>query len=84
MSAEKTLGKVKNNDNSCDNTTLKSYNDSFVILKDYAEKITDIFDENELTETLIFFPDPWARKKWLKKRLVQEKFLKDLYIRTKT
>ena len=84
MSAEKTLGKVKNNDNSCDNTELEKYNDNFVIIKDYAEKITDIFDENELTETLIFFPDPWARKKWLKKRLVGEKFLNDLYERTKT
>jgi len=83
MSAEKTLWKVKNNDNSVDNTKLKFYNDNFVIIKDYAEKITDIFDENEISETLIFFPDPWARKKWLKKRLVQEKFLNDLYLRTK-
>ena len=81
--AEKTLWKLKNNDNSKDNTELKKYNNNFVIIKDYAEKITDIFGEEELTDTLIFFPDPWARKKWLKKRLVQEKFLNDLYLRTK-
>jgi len=83
MTAEKTLWNVKNNDNSSDNTNLKKYNNDFVIIKDYAEKIDKIFNENEITETLIFFPDPWARKKWLKKRLVQEKFLNDLYSRTK-
>jgi len=81
--AEKTLWKIKNNDNSIDNTKLEKYNDNFVIIKDYAEKITEIFDKEELDETLIFFPDPWARKKWLKKRLVTEKFLNDLYLRTK-
>ncbi len=83
MTAEKTLWKVKNNDNSCDNTKLEKYNHNFVIIKDYAEKINNIFDENEISETLIFFPDPWARKKWLKKRLLQKQFLDDLYIRTK-
>ena len=83
ITAEKTIWKIKNNDNSIDNTSLKEYNNDFIIIKDYAEKITDIFDKNELSETLIFFPDPWARRKWLKKRLVQEKFLNDLYIRTK-
>ncbi len=83
MTAEKTLWKVKNNDNSCDNTKLEKYNNNFVIIKDYAEKINNIFDENEISEILIFFPDPWARKKWLKKRLLQKQFLDDLYIRTK-
>lgn len=83
MTAEKTLWKVKNNDNWKDNTKLKKYNDNFIIIKDYAENIDKIFDENEITETLIFFPDPWARKKWIKKRLVQEKFLNNLYLRTK-
>jgi len=83
MTAQKTLWKVKNNDNSCDNTKLKKYNNNFVIIKDYAEKISSIFNENEINETLIFFPDPWARKKWLKKRLLQKQFLDDLYIKTK-
>ena len=83
VTAEKTLWHIKNNDNSVDNTTLEKYNDNFVIIKDYAEKITEIFDEQELDETLIFFPDPWARKKWLKKRLVTENFLNDLFLRTK-
>ena len=84
LTAEKTIWRVKNNDNSVDNTNLEKYNSNFVIIKDYAENIDKIFDEWELSETLIFFPDPWARKKWLKKRLVQEKFLNDLYFRTKT
>jgi hypothetical protein len=34
-SAEKTLGKVKNNDNSKNNLELKYKNDNFVIVKDY-------------------------------------------------
>jgi tRNA (guanine-N7-)-methyltransferase len=83
MTAEKTLWKVKNNDNSKDNTSLKEYNNDFVIIKDYAERVDKIFWKWELSETLIFFPDPWARKKWLKKRLVQETFLNNLYERTK-
>ena len=40
--------------------------------------------DESLDRVQIFFPDPWARKKWLKKRLVQENFLNDLYLRTKS
>ncbi len=85
VSAEKALWNMKNNDNSKDNTKLSKYNPNFVILKDYAENIDKIFDEEEISETIIFFPDPWAKKKsWLKKRLLQEKFLNNLYKITKT
>lgn len=84
VTAEKTLWKIKNNDNSEDNTNLDSYNTDFVIIKDYAEKIDSIFWDSELSQTLIFFPDPWGKKKsWLKKRLFQESFLNDLYKKTK-
>jgi len=85
ITAEKTLWNIKNNDNSKDNTNLEKYNNNFVILKDYAENIDKIFNKNEISKTLVFFPDPWARKKSrvLKKRLVQEKFLKNLYNITK-
>ncbi len=82
--AEKTLWNMKNNDNSCDNIKLEKYNNNFVILKDYAENIDKIFAENEIDKTLIFFPDPWAKKKaWLKRRLIQENFLNNLYKITK-
>lgn len=84
LTAEKTIWKIKNNDNSVDNTCLKKYNDNFIIIKDYAEKITEIFWENELSETLIYFPDPWLKKKWLHKRLLQTEFLNNLYKKTKT
>jgi tRNA G46 methylase TrmB len=37
-----------------------------------------------LSKTLVFFPDPWSRKKsWLKRRLVQRWFLNNLYDITK-
>jgi tRNA G46 methylase TrmB len=63
---------MKNNDASKDNTKLDIYNKNFILIKDYAENIDKIFDKNELSKTLVFFPDPWSRKKsWLKRRLVQ-------------
>lgn len=84
VTAEKSLWKMKNNDNSRDNTKLNKYNNNFIIIKDYAEKIDDIFWDWELSQTLIFFPDPWAKKKsWLKKRLFQKTFLDKLYQKTK-
>jgi tRNA (guanine-N7-)-methyltransferase len=84
MTALKTLWEEKNNDNSRDNTKLEEYNNNFVIIKDYAEKITEIFGKEELLETLIFFPDPWGKKKsWLKRRLVTENFLNNLYFKTR-
>jgi len=84
MTAEKSLWNIKNNDNSKDNTNLENYNDNFVIVKDYAEKISKIFADEELSETLIFFPDPWGKKKsWLKRRLFQENFINELYKKTK-
>jgi len=82
--AEKSLWNMKNNDQSRDNRKLEKYNPNFVVIKDYAENIDKIFDKEEITETLVFFPDPWARKKsWLKRRLVQKKFLNNLYDITK-
>lgn len=58
---------------------------NFILLKEYGQKIGEIFAENELSETYIFFPDPWAKKKsQLKNRLIQKQFLDDLYLITKT
>jgi tRNA (guanine-N7-)-methyltransferase len=54
--------------------------DNFVLLKEYWEKIWEIFWEWELSECYIFFPDPWAKKKsQLKNRLLQRQFLNDLF-----
>ena len=57
---------------------------NFILLKEFWEKIWDIFWEEELSETYIFFPDPWANKKsQLKNRLLQTEFLENLYNVTK-
>ncbi len=57
---------------------------NFVLLKDKWEHIVDIFWENEISLSYVFFPDPWAKKKRrLKNRLLQEKFLTNLYNITK-
>ena len=82
--AEKTLGNVKNNDNSKNNLNLEKKNDNFILLKDYWEKIFEIFDENEISQTIIFFPDPWEKsEKTKKRRLLQFEFLENLYKITK-
>ena len=57
---------------------------NFVMLKDFWENVDKIFENNEISQSYIFFPDPWAKKKrWLKNRLLQEKFLENLYKITK-
>jgi len=79
--AEKTLGNLKTySKNRLDST----WADNFMLLKDYWENIDKIFAENELEQTYIFFPDPWARKDRQKKnRLLQRAFLNNLYRVTK-
>jgi tRNA (guanine-N7-)-methyltransferase len=86
LTAEKCLWNKKNNDNSKDNTKLEKYNPNFVVLKVDARHIDKIFWENELDEIVVFFPDPWARKKsWvLKKRLLRRDYLNKLYNITKS
>jgi len=62
----------------------KSGNNNFVMLKDFAQNIDKIFMEWEISETYIFFPDPWANKdRQRKHRLLQENFLKNLHFITK-
>lgn len=61
-----------------------SHQDNFVLLKDFGEHIDKIFAADEVSETYIYFPDPWANKDRQKKhRLMQAPFLKDLYNITK-
>lgn len=90
--AEKSLGNVKNNDNT-QNSNPKSKvqkeivwtRNNFVVLKDFWENIDKIFWAWELAETYVFFPDPWDKNdKTIKNRLVQKSFLENLYYTTKT
>jgi len=57
----------------------------FVMLKEFGQNIDSVFWKEEVSETYIFFPDPWANKdRQRKHRLLQEKFLKKLHDITKT
>lgn len=56
----------------------------FVMLKTFAQNIDKMFNECEIDKAYVFFPDPWGKKDRQKKhRLFQEKFIKDLYEKTK-
>ena len=58
----------------------KADNRQFVMLKDFAQNIDQIFVEWEISESYIFFPDPWANKdRQRKNRLLQANFLEHLY-----
>lgn len=58
---------------------------NFMLIKDKWENISQMFSLNELSQTYLFFPDPWANKERQKKnRIVSETFLLDLHKITKT
>ncbi len=58
---------------------------NFVLIKDFGQNIDKIFTYNEITQTYIFFPDPWDKKERQKKhKLLQKDFLEKLYDITKT
>ncbi len=64
--------------------TLKSWWKNFVLLKTMWQNIDKVFAKWELSFTYVLFPDPWANKDRQKKhRLWSEKFISDLYDRTK-
>jgi len=52
---------------------------NFRYLRARAERLSFIFGENELSKIFYFFPDPWPKKRHLKKRLFQKKFLDEAY-----
>jgi tRNA G46 methylase TrmB len=55
------------------------------MLKTFAQNIDKMFNKCEIDKTYVFFPDPWGKKDRQKKhRLFQEKFIRDLYEKTKT
>jgi tRNA (guanine-N7-)-methyltransferase len=41
--------------------------------------LTKIFKKNSISEVFILFPDPWIKRKHIKRRLVNLLFLKDLW-----
>lgn len=64
--------------------TLKKWWKNFVLVKTMWQNIDKVFWDWELSLTYVFFPDPWARKdRQRKHRLWNEKFVSDLYDKTK-
>ncbi|MDA9129037.1 hypothetical protein N9J72_00995 [Candidatus Gracilibacteria bacterium] len=58
---------------------------NFLLLKDFGQNIDKIFSHGEISETYIFFPDPWANKDRQKKhRIMLTPFLEKLFHVTKT
>ena len=49
-----------------------------IVYGDAREKIPLIFDDNELHEAFINFPDPWPKKRHIKRRLIKPQFIKSL------
>jgi tRNA (guanine-N7-)-methyltransferase len=43
-----------------------------------AKQLTDLFGKHEVDGFLVFFPDPWPKKKQAKNRLVEEAFCESL------
>lgn len=65
--------------------TIKNWVEDFILLKTFAQNIDKIFSKDEISKTYIFFPDPWWKKDRQKKhRIFQEKFIRDLYLITKS
>lgn len=63
----------------------KAKNNNFVMLKDFGQNIEKIFTPEEISETYIFFPDPWGNKdRQRKHRLLQADFLEKLYTITQS
>lgn len=49
-----------------------------IVYGDAREKIPLIFQDNELKEIFINFPDPWPKKRHIKRRLLKPQFIKAL------
>lgn len=54
-------------------------NQNFRYLRAKGERIEFMFEENELDKIFYFFPDPWPKKRHMKKRLLQKSFLERAY-----
>lgn len=69
---------------SLEKTSLQWSENKFVLLKTKGQNIDKFLGKEEIERTYVFFPDPWGNKDRQKKhRLFQEKFIRDLYEKTK-
>ncbi len=58
--------------------------DNVLIAMFNAKFIEQIFENNELDDVLVFFPDPWEKRRQRKHRLFSQGFIEDLYKVTKS
>lgn len=58
---------------------LKEGNLNFRYLRAKGERVSFLFEKNELDGVFYFFPDPWPKTKHHKKRLIQKGFLEALH-----
>lgn len=49
-----------------------------IVYGDAREKVPFLFKDNELSEVFINFPDPWPKKRHIKRRLIKPIFIKTL------
>ena len=49
-----------------------------IILGDAVESLPLFFKENSISDVMIFFPDPWPKKRHHKRRLITRDFLKKI------
>lgn len=52
---------------------------NFRYLRARGERVGHLFAENEVDKIFYFFPDPWPKKRHLKKRLFQKRFLDEAH-----
>lgn len=61
-----------------------STQENYLVLKCYGQDAWEVFWENEISTTYIYFPDPFYNKlKHKKHQLLSKQFLQDIYVCTK-
>ena len=63
---------------------LRNESKNMRMLRYNATMLPDLFEEGELDNVMIHFPDPWPKSGWTKHRLIQAEFLETLFKLQKT
>ena len=53
--------------------------DNLVVVQGDAKLLTKIFDPSSLGAVFVNFPDPWAKRRWRKHRLLSDSFLSEIF-----
>ena len=63
---------------SCANQANKLGINNILLLRTYGQKMFELLAPMTLTGTYVNFPDPWAKRRWHKHRLINSDFIKKL------